>query len=313
VSSAAAATGSAGTSPAEPAPVKAVAVRHYGRWVAAVIVLVCFAGLLWSLAKNPNLEWPVIREYLFKPLTLKGVAVTIQLTIFAMLIGIVGGILLAVMRQSKNPVLSGVAWVYIWFFRGTPVLVQIIFWGYLGAFYHDTLIGIPFTHITFFSAPTSDVINGFTASLLALGLNEAAYAAEIVRAGILSVDNGQTEAAHSLGMSPTLTMRRIVLPQAMRVITPPMGNETISMLKTSALVSVISGKDLLTRLQDVYSQTFQNIPLLVVASLWYIALTTVLSVFQSRLERRYGRGVGFQQPGTVARMIGLRNPGRGAL
>lgn len=312
MSSAAAAAGSAETSPAEPPPAKAIPVRHYGRWVAAVIVLVCFAGLLWSLATNPNLEWPVIREYLFKPLTLKGVAVTIQLTIFAMLIGIVGGILLAVMRQSKNPVLSGIAWVYIWFFRGTPVLVQIIFWGFLGAFYPRLMLGIPFTHITFFSANTSDIVKGFAAALLALGLNEAAYAAEIVRAGILSVDNGQTEAAHSLGMSPTLTMRRIVLPQAMRVITPPMGNETISMLKTTALVSVISGKDLLTRLQDVYSQTFQNIPLLLVASLWYIALTSVLSFFQARLERRYGRGVGFQQPGVAARLIGLRNAGRGA-
>lgn len=276
------------TGTAEPVP--ALPVRHVGRTVAAVLVALVVAGVLWSLAKNPNLDWPTIGHYLFAELTLRGVLVTVVLTVVSMLIGVVGGVGVAVMRLSDNYVLRWVALAYVWFFRGTPVLVQIIFWGYLGAFYPTTSIGIPFTGITFYSAQTSTLVTATTAAVLALGLNEVAYAAEIVRGGITSVPVGQREAAASLGLTPAATMRKVVLPQAMRVIVPPMGNEVITMLKTTALVSVIAGKDLLTNLQQVYSQNFRVIPLLVVASIWYLAMVTVLGLLQSRLERRFGRG-----------------------
>lgn len=265
-------------------------LRHPGRWVAASVVLLLFAAMATSLLKNPNVDWPTVREYIFAPVTLRGVLVTLYLTAIAMVIGIVGGVVVAVMRLSDNVVLSSLARLFIWFFRGTPVLVQIIFWGYLGALYPVLSIGIPFTDVTFWSARTSDVMTALLAAVLALGLNEVAYAAEIVRGGITSIDRGQTEAAYSLGLTPATTTRRVVLPQAMRVIVPPMGNELITMLKTTALVSVIAGQDLLTNLQRVYSQNYKVIPLLVVASLWYLAMTSLLSIPQGWLERRYGRG-----------------------
>jgi polar amino acid transport system permease protein len=241
---------------------------------------------------SPNVQRGAIAHYLFVPLTLRGVLVTIELTAIAMSIGVVGGVLLAVMRLSKNPVLVGISWLYIWFFRGTPQLVQILFWGFLGALFPTITLGLPFIHVVLFSGETSRLVSAFTAALLGLGLNEAAFAAEIVRGGILSVDHGQTEAALSVGMSDTQTLRKIVLPQAMRMIIPPMGNETIGMLKTTSLVSVISGHDLLTNLQNVYEQTYQVIPLLIVASLWYLALTTLLSIGQYFLERHFAKGFG---------------------
>ena len=275
-----------------PAPVKAVPVRRYGRWVAAAVVIYLLAALVWSLWHNKNVDVATVRQYLFVGPTLQGVGVTVELTVIAMVIGIAGGTLLAVMRLSENPVLSAVAWLYIWFFRGTPVLVQILFWGFLGALYPRLFIGLPLVHVVFGSASTSSVIGASVAAILALGTNEAAYAAELVRAGIISVDKGQQEAALSLGLSNTPTMRRIVLPQAMRVIIPTMGNETISMLKMTALVSVISGHDLLTHVQQVYEQNFEIIPLLIVACLWYLALVSVLSVGQHYVEAYFGRGFG---------------------
>lgn len=276
---------------------------RWGQRLAAVAVTILAASLLWSLWSNPNIERDVVGSYLFDSATLRGVAVTLELTALAMAIGLIGAVVLALMRLSGNKVLTAIAYAYIWFFRGTPLLVQIIFWGFLGALYHELTIGLPFTDVVFVSAETSVVIGAFMAALLGLGLNEAAYASELVRAGILSVDHGQTEAAYSVGMTPWQTMRTIVIPQAMRVIIPPMGNETIGMLKTTALVSVIAGHDLLTNLQTIYSQTFQVIPLLIVASIWYLALTTVLSVGQFFLERHYGRGVA----GSVHRSV--RSPG----
>lgn len=280
------------TGPPEQAAPRIIPRRHIGRWIAAAIVIWILGALLVSLWRNPNLDRHVVFHYLFADVTLSGVRVTIELTVIAMTIGVVGAVVLALMRLSGNPVLSWVAWLYIWFFRGTPQLVQVIFWGFLGALYHSIKIGIPGTGIVFYSAETSAVIGALTAAILALSLNEAAYASEIVRAGILSVHAGQREAALALGMTPARTMRRIVLPQAMRLIIPPMGNEVISMLKTTSLVSVIAGHDLLTNLQNVYAQNFLVIPLLVVASIWYLALTTVLSIGQARIEKHYQRGVG---------------------
>ncbi|MFE3373633.1 amino acid ABC transporter permease [Streptomyces sp. NPDC059173] len=275
--------------PAEEDPT-VVPVRHYGRWVAALAAVLALAGLAGSLATNANLHWDIIGDYLFAGLIFDGLVTTLWLTIAAMALGLSLGTVIAVMRLSSNPVLHSLSSLFVWAFRGTPLLVQIIFWGYAGALYKNVLIGIPFTEITFFQADTNSLLTPAVAALLALGLNEAAYASEIVRAGIQSVDSGQAEAAHSLGMRPALTMRRIVLPQAMRVIIPPMGNETINMLKMTALVSVIAAHDLMSNIQQVYAQNYQVIPMLVVASLWYLALVSLLSIPQAWLERRYGRG-----------------------
>jgi len=275
--------------------IDAVPLRHWGRWVSAAIIIFVLFALLWSLWHNPRVDISYVLQTLTAPFVLRGVVVTIELTIIAMVIGIAGGVTLAVMRLSPNPVLKAVAWGYIWFFRGTPILVQIIFWGFAGSLYPTLFLGLPFTGVVFGHAATGRLYGAFVAAILALGLNEAAYAAELVRAGIISVDKGQYEAAHSLGMSGGLTMRLIVLPQAMRVIIPPMGNETISMLKTTSLVSVISGTDLMTNIQQAYAQNFKTIPLLLVASIWYLAMTSVMSVGQYYLERHYGRGFGLKE------------------
>jgi polar amino acid transport system permease protein len=277
------------TRPAPPEEIKAVPVRHPGRWVGVAVIAVLVAMLVHSFLTNPNFQWDVVGEYLFSDPVLRGLRNTLILTVLAMAIGIVGGVLLAVMRLSPNPVLAGAAAVYIWLFRGTPVITQLIFWNFLAALYPRLGLGIPFGP-TFVSVDTNAVISVFAASLLGLGLNEAAYMAEIVRGGIQSVDPGQSEAAGALGLSRTQTLRRIVLPQAMRVIVPPTGNETISMLKTTSLVVVIAYFELTVAVQTIYSRTFQTIPLLIVAALWYLALTSVLSIGQMFIERRFGRG-----------------------
>ena len=270
-------------------PIKAVPVRHPGRWVAIAVIAVLVAMLVHSFLTNPNFGWDVVGQYLFSAPVLRGLRNTLILTVLSMAIGVAGGVLLAVMRLSPNPVLAGAAAVYIWLFRGTPLITQLIFWNFLASLYPRLGLGIPFGP-TFVSVDTNTVISVFTAALLGLGLNEAAYMAEIVRGGIQSVDHGQSEAAGALGLSRIQTLRRIVLPQAMRVIVPPTGNETIAMLKTTSLVVVIAYFELTVAVQTIYSRTFQTIPLLIVAALWYLALTSVLSVGQMFIERRFGRG-----------------------
>ncbi len=274
----------------QPEQITAVPVRHPGRWLAAGVLAVLAAMAISSLITNERFRWDIVAQYLFSPPVLEGLWNTIVLTALSMLIGIVGGILLAVMRLSPNPVLSSVSWLYIWLFRGTPLIAQLLFWNFLAALYPRLSLGIPFGP-EFVSFDTNQLITVFAACLLGLGLNEAAYMAEIVRGGIASVDPGQDEAAGALGMSRGQALRRIVLPQAMRVIIPPTGNETINMLKTSALVVVIGYAELLTTVQRIYSTNFQTIPLLIVAAIWYLALTSVLSIGQSYIERYYGRGV----------------------
>jgi len=251
-------------------------------------------ALLYSFITNPAIGGATVWEYLFKPLTLWALLRTIELTFVCMAVGAAGGVVLAVMRLSDNPVLSWVAWGYIWFFRGTPVYVQIILWANIGVLWTKFYAGLPFTGLVLGSTGSGALVgNLFVVAVLALGLNEAAYAAELVRAGIISVDAGQMEAASSLGMSPTLTMRRIVLPQAMRVIIPTMGNETISMLKTTSLLAVVSsGVELFGRLQSIYAQTFQIMPLLIVACIWYLVVTSILTFGQARLEAYFGKGFG---------------------
>jgi polar amino acid transport system permease protein len=272
-----------------PEDITAVPVRRPGRWVAAAIVLVVAVAIVRSVATNPNFQWGVVGEYLFDGRILHGLRVTIELTVIAMGIGILLGVVLAVMRLSPNWMVSSASSFYIWFFRGTPVLVQLLFWYNIAALYPKLGLGIPFGP-AFIHADANTLITPFTAAILGLGLNEGAYMAEIVRAGIISVDPGQADAAQSLGMTRLQTMRRIVLPQAMRVIIPPTGNETISMLKTSSLASVIVVTELLYASQLIYSVNFKTIPLLIVASFWYIVCTSVLYVGQYYLERYYGRG-----------------------
>jgi polar amino acid transport system permease protein len=280
-------------------------VRHPGRWVAGAGVVVLAAALVRSVATNPRFHWDVVGDQLFSHQIVHGALVTLELTAVAMAIGIALGVVLALMRQSRNPLVAGAAWIYVWVFRGTPVLVQIIFWSFIAALYPKIDLGIPFGP-SFVHADANHLITPFLAAILALGLNEAAYMSEIVRAGLLSVDEGQTEAAHALGLTPMQTVRRIVLPQAMRVIVPPSGNETISMLKTSSLVSVIAYTELLYSAQLIYSRTYQTIPLLIVVSIWYLAFTSVLSVGQYYLERRFGRGVGRHRPPTALQRLRAR-------
>jgi polar amino acid transport system permease protein len=266
-----------------------VRLRHPWRWVAAAVIAVYAALALTFLATNDAFRWDIVFGYLFETSVLKGVLVTLELTVVAMILGVVLGTLLAVMRLSENPVLRWTATFYVWLFRGTPILVQLLFWFFLGSVLPQISLGIPFGP-EFASWPTNNVISGFTAAILGLGLNEAAYMAEIVRAGIGGVDKGQTEAAEALGMGPVTTYRRVVLPQASRLIIPPTANETITMLKQTSLVVVLGTLDLLGTAQAIYSRNFLQIPMLLVASIWYLALTTVLTYVQSRLEKRMSRG-----------------------
>jgi polar amino acid transport system permease protein len=310
------ATGQAG----RPEQIRAVPVRRPGRWIAAAIVLVIAVALIRSVVTNPRFEWSVVGNYVFDERILEGLRVTIELTVIAMAIGIALGVVLAIMRLSPNPLVSGASWLYIWFFRGTPVLVQLLFWYNIAALYPKVALGIPFGP-AFAHIDANTAITPFTAAILGLGLNEGAYMAEIVRAGIISVPEGQSDAAQSLGMTRLQTMRTIVLPQAMRVIIPPTGNETISMLKTSSLASVIVVTELLYASQLIYSVNFKTIQLLIVASIWYIVCTSALYIGQYYLERRYGRGGVREQQATLpARVLrgvlsfrhaGLHRPGGG--
>jgi polar amino acid transport system permease protein len=273
-----------------PEDIKAVPVRHPLRWVMAALVAVLAADIIWSAASNSRFQWGVFGDFFFDHRILHGLQITLELTVLAMAIGILLGIVLAIMRLSPNSLISGAASFYVWIFRGTPVLVQIELWFYIAAVYPRISFGVPFGGPDLVSGSATSLITPFVAGMLALGLNEGAYMAEIVRAGILSVDEGQGEAAQALGMTRLQTMRRIVLPQAMRVIVPPTGNETISMLKTSSLVSVIALADLTYSAQIIYSANYKTIPLLLVISVWYLIFTTILSIGQYYLERRFGRG-----------------------
>jgi polar amino acid transport system permease protein len=287
--------GPAGRGPADPrsAPdevIPPIARRiHPGRVLGAAAALVGGAMLVHALVTNPNFQWSIVGQYFTTGSVATGVLTTLELTVLSMAIGIAGGTLLGVMSQSRNPVISGTSWLYVWFFRGTPLLVQIIFWYNLASLYQTLSVGLPFGPALAHGQANS-IITPFVAALLGLGLNEAAYMSEIVRGGLLGTDRGQAEAAHSLGMTRGQAMRRIILPQAMRLIVPPTGNQTISMLKSTSLVSVIAMTELLHSVQQIYATNYETIPLLIVASLWYLAVTSVLSVGQYFLERKLGRG-----------------------
>ncbi|RAV33544.1 amino acid ABC transporter permease [Corynebacterium heidelbergense] len=264
---------------------KAVPLRHPGRWIAAAIVLGLLAWFIISAAGNSAYEWGTFGQYLFDTRILAAAGHTILMTILAMALGVILGALIAVMRMSPNPVLQGVSWLFLWVFRGTPVYVQLMFWGLLGSIYQGINAG--FVHIDLQQA----LSNMFLLAVVGLGLNEAAYMAEIVRAGIQAVPEGQSEASKALGMTWSQNMRRTVLPQAMRIIIPPTGNEFISLLKTTSLVVVVPyAAELFGRATDISNSIFKPVPLLLVAATWYLVITSVLMVGQFYLEKYYSRG-----------------------
>ncbi len=272
-------------------------LRHPGRWVAAIVVLAVL-GLLVQAFATSQIDWPVVGSFFTAPAVLRGFGTTLLLTVISMVVGLALGTVFAIGRLSANPVISSVAWLYVWFFRGTPVLLQVLLWFNLAIIFPT--IGVPGV----FSARTIDVVTPFLAGILALGINEGAYLTEIIRAGILSVDEGQDEAATAMGLTRFQALRHIVLPQALRVIVPPVGNETIGMLKTSSLVAVISVGELLGSAQQIYFVNGKTMELLVVAGIWYLVATSVLSTGQYAIERRLGRGLRGSRAGFVELLAG---------
>jgi polar amino acid transport system permease protein len=275
--------GPKGSPSAGPEAIKAIPVRHYGRYVTAVIAIAILVSIIYAFGQG-KINWHAVPDYFFDHRILTGVYKTLLLTVLSMLIGIVGGIVLAVMRLSKNPVTSSIAWFYIWFFRGTPVLVQLFLWFNLGLVFEYVNLGPIYKNYW------SDFMTPLLTALLGLGLNEAAYMAEICRAGLLAVDEGQSEAAHALGMSYGKTLRRIVIPQAMRVIVPPTGNEVINMLKTTSLVAAVQYPELFRYAQDIGQNSGAPVEMYFLAAAWYLIMTSVLSVGQYYIERYYARG-----------------------
>lgn len=292
--------------PERPGRIEAVPVRHPGRWVAVAVIAVLVAMFVSMLVTNEAFDWPFVLESMFLSSVLHGLLVgTLLVTVLAMLLGVSLGIVLAVMRLSPNPVLSWVSFGFVWFFRTIPRLVLLTVMGTLGVVFQGGMdLGVPFDHVLlgllgidadlrFFTIDANTVFAGITGGVIGLGLSEAAYMAEIARAGITSVDSGQREAAEALGMNSVTTMRRIVLPQAMRVIVPPTGNELISMVKdTSLLIGLPLSTELFFQLSTIGARTFKIFPVLVTATLWYLIIGSVLMVGQYFLEKRFGRGYG---------------------
>jgi polar amino acid transport system permease protein len=301
-------SGTAGSAAPEgrPGPIDAVPVRHPGRWVAIAVIVVLAAMLVNMLLTNPAFDWGFIFEAMVQTPVIRGLLVgTLLITVLSMVVGVTLGVVFAVMRLSGNPILSGVAWAFTWFFRGIPRLVLLTVMGALGiVFSQGIAIGVPFDTqiLSLFgidgtmriaTLDANAILGGFWGGVIGLGVSEGAYMAEIARAGILSVDRGQSEAAQAIGMSPGKTMRRIVLPQAMRVIVPPTGNETIAMLKdTSLLIALPVTIDMFFQLRSIGSRTYRVFEVLVAATLWYLLATSILMIGQYYLERYFGRGFG---------------------
>ncbi len=274
-----------------PELIKAIPVRHPGRWAGAVLILGFAAMMIQSLITNPNFRWDIVGTYAMDVLVIQGIGWTLLLTVLSMAIAILLAIALAFMRESENPLFRSVSWVWVWFFRGTPVYTQLVFWGLIAVLYPKISMGVPFGP-ELFSFDTQDIVTAFVAAVLGLGLNESAYLAEIFRAGLKSVDSGQMEAAEALGMRKSKIMWRIILPQAMRIIVPPTGNETIGMLKTTSLVLAVPFTlDLTFATNGIANRTYLPIPLLIVAALWYLVITSILMVGQFYVERHFGKGV----------------------
>ena len=284
----------AGAPPSE--PIKAVKLKHPWRIFFAVVLILLLVWFIVDAAQRDAYGWQYVGKYVFDKRISAAALVTLQLTVYSMIIGVILGLILAVMRLSPNPVVKSIAWLYLWIFRGTPVYVQLVFWGLFSLIYPHIFLGVPWTNLGV-NFDLGFMQNAFIIAIVGLALNEAAYMAEIVRAGLLSVDEGQEEAATALGMSWWQTMTRIVIPQAMRVIIPPTGNEVISMLKTTSLVAAIPlTTDLYGVARDISAVTYTPIPLLIVASLWYLLFTSILMIGQYFLEKRFSRGVNARRP-----------------
>ncbi|WP_033748488.1 amino acid ABC transporter permease [Pantoea sp. NGS-ED-1003] len=279
-----------------------VGKRYYGRWLSALLVLLCVVAMAHSMINNPRFEWGVIADNFTEASILQGVLMTLQLTAISVVLGFAFGTVLALMRLSSNPVLVAVSWAYTWFFRGVPMLVQLFLWYNIAALYPTLSLSLPGVG-ELWSAQSNALVSPFSAAVIALVMHQSAYAAEIVRAGIQSVGNGQLEAARALGYRPAQIFRFTILPQAMRAILPPAGNEVIGQLKTTAVVSVISLQDVLFSAQIIYQRTYEVIPLLLVATLWYLLMTSVLSVGQFYVERYFSRGVSRGQSRTLWRSL----------
>lgn len=269
-------------------PTRRRPVRRYSQWVAGLIVLFLIAIFIKAFVTSSSVDWSLIGNYLFNHLILSGVSVTIEVTIIAEVGAIILGVIFALFRLSSNPVLRVISTVYVGLFRATPLLVILIFIYNLAFLFPRLGIGIPFTGINV-SNSTNHLINGFSAAIVGLSLHEGAYVAEIIRAGIQSVDQGQSDAGTAIGLRRGTVMRKIVLPQAMRLIIPPAANNFIGLLKATALISVISGSDLLTEAQEIYAQNFQVISLLIVATIWYLVMVGLASLGQQYLERKFGQ------------------------
>ncbi|MDO0910011.1 amino acid ABC transporter permease [Streptomyces sp. DT2A-34] len=270
-------------------PPRIVPRRHVGRWLTATVALLLFAMALNSVVRNESFQWNVVGRYFTTSAVLDGLLLSLWLTAAVMVLGFLFGTVLAVMRLSANPGLRTLSWGYVWIFRSTPLLVQLLFWFNIGALYPTLGLGVPFGP-QLLTVKTVNLLGPTLTAVIGLTLHETAYAAEVVRGGILSVDAGQTEAAQALGLSRIRTLRRVVVPQAMRSIVPTAGNMLIGTLKGTSIVSVLAVHDLLYSVQLIYNQTYQVIPLLMVATLWYIAVTTVLGAGQFYVERYYARG-----------------------
>lgn len=294
------------------APIVRVKARRrvpWGQWLAAAVLLAIMAFIVQLFATSRTLRWDAVGKFLFDPQIILGVQTTLQLTVISQIVAIVLGFGLALLQQSSNPVAVTFANAYVWYFRAVPLVVQLLFFYNIALLVPQVGLSIPFTDISW-QAKTNDLISPFTAAILGLGLHEAAYMTEIIRGGMLAVPRGQRDAGLSIGLEPSQVMRRIVLPQTLRVIIPPTGNQFIGLLKASALVSVIGGGDLLTRAEFIYGRNFLIIPLLIVASAWYLALVTVFSALQYLLEVRLDPD---RRPGAgaVARRIGRNSMLRG--
>jgi polar amino acid transport system permease protein len=267
----------------------AVSPRPWGRWAVGLLCTLIVLRIVWSAAANPNLQWDVVWTYMFDPTILRGLGMTLWLTFLAMVIGFTLGTALALFRMSQVLPMQYSALVFVWLFRSIPTLVLLIFLYNIAILIPEVSIKIPFGPVLW-SANTNNLVTPFVAAVIGLGFHKAAYMSEIIRAGLLSIDDGQRQAATALGMSSAKMLRRIVLPQAMRVIVPPTGSEIISTLKLTSLVSVISMSDLLYTVETIYSRTFQTVPLMMVACIWYLLLTSILQLVQRRIEDHFGKG-----------------------
>lgn len=273
------------TVPVKTSVVRVIPARYPYRWIGGIVALALCAWALSGIATSPNISWTVVASYLFDNTILEGMRLTVVLALVSLTIGIILGTVLATMRLSSNPVLQVISGAYIAIFRGTPLLIQIIFWFNIALVVPVISIGWPASGFGF-ETPTNTIMTAMTAAVLALGLNEAAYMAEIVRGGIISVPKGQDEAASSLGLVRRQTMWRVILPQAVRAIVPPTGNQLIIVLKNTSLVSVIAARELLTATQQIYSTNFYTIELLIVAAAWYMVMTAIATMLQGYLESR---------------------------